>query len=110
MGTGEGEFASDYYGVLKEVMGLEYPGLPIKKCVLFNCRWFAPTINRGVKVHKDYGIVEIRHTRQYGRYDPFIFASVATQVYYMPHPEKTRDKQDWWVVIGTKPMSGYVTP
>lgn len=63
LGIGEGEFVSDYYGVLKEVMGFEYFGLLIKKCVLFNCCWFVLIINRGVKVYKDYGIVEIRYIR-----------------------------------------------
>jgi len=52
-----------------------------------------------------YGIFEIRHDRRYEKYDPFILAVVATQVYYMPYPQKTRDKLLWWVVIRTKPRS-----
>jgi len=104
-GTGEGEFENEYYGILREVSEIEYPGEPLKKCVLFNCDWFDPTPNRGMRVNKSYGIVEIRHDRRYNKYDPFILAYVATQVYYMSYPQKTRDKLPWWVVIKSKPRS-----
>ena len=84
-------------------MQLEYSGHPMKRLVLFNCEWFNSTINHGMKVHREYGIIEIRHTRRYSRFDPFIFAENAIQVYYLPYPEKIRDKLQWWVVIKTKP-------
>ena len=89
-GTGEGEFENEYYGILREVIEIEYPGEPLKKCVLLNCDWFDPTPNRGMRVNKSYGIVEIRHDRRYNKYDPFILAYVATQVYYMSYPQKIR--------------------
>lgn len=75
----------------------------MKQLVLFNCEWFDAVMNRGVKIHKQYGIVEVRHTRRYSKYDPFILAKNAIQVYYLPYPKKIRDKVDWWVVIKTKP-------
>ena len=56
-------------------------------------------------MHKDFGLVEIRHTRQYRKYDPFIFVDFATQVYYVPYLVRRRDNQDWWVVIKTTPRS-----
>ena len=104
-GIGEGEFENEYYGILREIIELEYPGVPLKKCVLFNCDWFDPTLNHGMRVNRCYGIVEIRHDRQYRKYDPFILAYVAPQVYYMSYPQKTRDKLPWWIVIKTKPRS-----
>ena len=104
-GTGEGGIENDFYGILKDVVEIEYPGEPIKKCVLFSCHWFDNTPNSGTRVHKDFGIVEIRHTRRYRKYDPFIFADFATQVYYVPYPVRRRDNQDWWVVIKTTPRS-----
>ena len=91
-----------YYGIIKEIVQLEYPGEPSKQIVLFNCEWFDAVINRGVKIHKQYGLVEVRHTRRYSKYDPFIFAANAIQVYYVPYPEKIKEKRDWWVVIKTK--------
>nr|GFA40298.1 hypothetical protein [Tanacetum cinerariifolium] len=44
--------SNDYYGILAEIVQLEYPALPIKRVVLFRCDWFDPTPNVGMKVHK----------------------------------------------------------
>ncbi|XP_057440059.1 uncharacterized protein LOC130731905 [Lotus japonicus] len=57
-----------YYGVLKEILRLEYPGEPIKQLVLFNCEWFDSVINRGMKVNKEYDIVEVHRSRRYSKY------------------------------------------
>ena len=84
-------------------MEIEYPGDPLKQLVLFNCEWFDATLNRGVKIHKQYGIVEVCHTRRYSKYDPFIFAKNAIQVYYVPYPQNIKEKNNWWIVIKTKP-------
>ena len=92
-----------YYGIIKEIIQVEYPSHPMKQVVLFNYEWFDMVLNRGMKVHKDYGIVEIWHNIRYPRYDPFIVAQKVIQVYYLPYPEKLRDKQHWWVVIMTRP-------
>ena len=42
-GSVYGQLEDDYYGIPKEVIQLEYHGLPLKKLVLFNCEWFDPT-------------------------------------------------------------------
>ena len=54
-------------------------------------------------MNRQHNIIEVKHTRQYNRYDPFIIAQNAKQVYYAPYPLR-RDKADWWVVIKTKPV------
>ena len=95
----------DFYGILEEVLEIEYPGLPMKRLILFACEWFDPVIDRGMKIYKEYGIVEVNHTRRYSKYDPFIYAQQATQVYYAPYPNSIREKSNWWVVIKTKPRS-----
>jgi len=92
----------DYFGVLQEIVELEYSGWPIKRIVLFQCKWFDPT-SRGTRELKQHNIIEVKHTRKYEAYDPFIIAQNAKQVYYAPYPLR-RDKSDWWVVIKTKPM------
>nr|XP_009757555.1 PREDICTED: uncharacterized protein LOC104210361 isoform X1 [Nicotiana sylvestris]XP_009757556.1 PREDICTED: uncharacterized protein LOC104210361 isoform X1 [Nicotiana sylvestris] len=71
------------------------------KLVLFYCDRFDPS-KYGMKVDSEFGIVEVRKRRRYGKFDPFIFSEIATQVYYANHPEKKGDKADWWVVIKTK--------
>jgi len=101
-GIGHDETTNDYYGVLKEILELEWPSQESKKLVLFYCDWFDPS-NRGMRMHKQYRIVEVRKGRKYEKYDPFIFPKAATQVYYSPYPGRQKDKVDWLVVIKTKP-------
>ena len=84
------------------VVQIEYPGIPLKKVVLFKCEWFDPTIDRGTRVNKQYGIIQIRHNRRYGKYDPFILADKAIQVYFAPHPICSRSNADWWFVVKKK--------
>jgi len=102
IGTGECGIVDDYYGILKDVIELVYLKKPTKKCVLFSCDWFDPTINHGMRVHGEFAIVDVRRSRRYRKYDPFIFSETATQIFYVPYPTKMRDKVDWWVVIKTK--------
>ena len=82
---------------------MEYSGWPTKKIILFRCKWFDPTPKRGTREIKQYNIIEVKHTREYEAYDPFIIAQNVKQVYYVPYPLRP-DKADWWVVIKTKPM------
>jgi len=81
--------------ILKDAVEIEYLEEPIKKCVLFSSHWFDNTPNSGTRVHKDFGIEEIRHTRRYRKYDLFILTDFARQVYYIPYPIWRRDNQDW---------------
>lgn len=89
---------SDYYGLLEDVLQLEYGGFPSKKTFLFSCAWFDPS-NRGTTTHPKYKIVEINHKRKYNSYEPFILAAQAHQVTYLSYPSLQRDKADWWVAI-----------
>jgi len=104
-GDDNGEEENYYYGIIIKIMQLEYIGEPTKNLVLFNCQWFDFERNRGVKFHKDYGIMEVHHCKRYLNYDPFILAANAIQVYYMPYPKNIKEKVDWWVVIKTKARS-----
>ena len=75
--------------------------MPIKRVTLFKCNWYDPTrhgCRSGTRVHECYQIVDIHINRSYGKYDPFVLASQATQVYYMPYPslkQDLRDLLDW---------------
>ncbi|XP_013617848.1 PREDICTED: uncharacterized protein LOC106324422 [Brassica oleracea var. oleracea] len=51
-----------FYGILQEIIEVEFPGLVKMKCVLFKCDWFDPTENRGVRYNK-FGVVDINATR-----------------------------------------------
>ncbi|CAH9127397.1 unnamed protein product [Cuscuta epithymum] len=85
-GTDCGDREDDFYGIIKEIIEISYPNSPFKKVVLFNCDWFDTSPNRGTRVDAEYGIVEVQCNRRYQKYDPFIFAHNASQVYYAPYP------------------------
>nr|AAS79612.1 putative tnp2 transposase [Ipomoea trifida] len=44
-GTSLSHGDSLFFGTLKEIVEVEYPNIPLKKVVLFNCEWFDPTPN-----------------------------------------------------------------
>ncbi|CAH9124015.1 unnamed protein product [Cuscuta epithymum] len=92
----------DYFGILQEIIELEYPESPMKKTVLFKCEWFDPTPNIGTKVHKKYNLVEINYKRRLQKYEPFVLAMQASQVCYVSYPSLRRDKCDWLAVLRVK--------
>nr|GEX81959.1 hypothetical protein [Tanacetum cinerariifolium] len=104
-GSNYSDESNDYYGILAEIVQLEYPALPIKRVVLFRCDWFDPTPNVGMKVHKGYNLVDVNHKRRFDKYEPFILASQSSQVYYTSYPSLRRDKVDWWALSKAKPRS-----
>ena len=91
----KGDDEKYYYGIVKEIMQVEYSGEPTKQLVLFNSEWFDNTINHGMKVQPQYDIVEVHCCRRYSNFDPFIFATNAIQVYYVHYLEKIKEKVDW---------------
>jgi len=58
----EDEIENYFYRILKDIVEIEYSEEPIKKYVLSNYHWFDNTANNGIRVHKDFDIVDIRHT------------------------------------------------
>lgn len=81
----------DYFGLLEEVLEIEYFGKG-NKVVLFKCHWYDIS-DRGVRVHPRFGIVEINVRRELKTNDPFILAQQAQQVYYTTFSCKRKDKQ-----------------
>ena len=55
-----GQQESDFYGMLYDIIQLEYTGIPLMKLVLFKCDWFDNTPYKGTQVDKKYEIVEVR--------------------------------------------------
>jgi len=76
----------DYYGVLEEILKVEYLGEPIKHCVLFCCDWFDPSNLRGTPYSKTNYTYAVNHQCRYGKYEPFVLADVVYQVCYIPYP------------------------
>jgi hypothetical protein len=84
----------DYYGVLKEVLKLQFPGYPVISVVLFKCDWFDPTPNRGTRVHLQYKLVDVNIKRSYPKFDSFMLAQQAQQVYFAIYLETNRPNSD----------------
>jgi len=102
-GTGEGDNNGvEYYGVLEEVLRVEYLGELIKRRVLFHCDWFDPANPRGKRYSRLNCTYEVNHLRQYAKYDPFIITDVAYQVFYIPYLTGVPHKADWWVALANK--------
>ena len=87
-----GSSKDDFYDLLNEIMEIKYPG-PLVRVVLFKCMWFDPI--KGMDVHKKFNLVEINHKKMCMKYEPFMLAQQAIQVYYASYPSLKRDKADW---------------
>ncbi|GJY85197.1 transposase, Ptta/En/Spm [Tanacetum coccineum] len=105
-GSTYNEFESDYYGLLVEVLEVNYHDSN-GRCVvvLFKCDWFEPI--QGVRVNRKHNLVDIKYKSKGCQNDPFILASQAEQVYYAPYPSMTKDLKDWWAVVKATPRSIY---
>ncbi|XP_072087304.1 uncharacterized protein [Arachis hypogaea] len=97
--AGNGE--SDWFGLLEDILELEYTGDDSNRVVLFKCQWYDPSRPNGTRIHNDYKITEVNHSKRYRHYDPFIVAQKAKQVYFLPYPGNC--KSMWHVVVNTKP-------
>ncbi|XP_074555688.1 uncharacterized protein LOC141811568 [Curcuma longa] len=79
----------DYYGRLEEIIEIEYPALPIKRCVLFKCFWYDPTPRTGTRIHSNYNLVEVNANKRFNKFEPFIFAVQAA-----PKDANGEDKEE----------------
>ena len=100
----------DYYGMIQEIVQLQYPGLPEKSTILFKCEWFDPRSSESMKVHRKFKLVDINFKKRWPKYEPFVFAHQAIQVYYTPYPSMRHDKRDWWAVFPIKARETYDVP
>lgn len=108
LGSSWSEDEVDYYGLLEEVLELEYFGMG-NHVVLFKCHWFDVSPSH-VRLNPRFGLVEINHTRKLNTNDPFVLAHQAQQVYYTSFPGNTRERRDWHVVCKVKSRSRIQMP
>ncbi|KAG2322926.1 hypothetical protein Bca52824_016139 [Brassica carinata] len=93
---------ADYYGILTDIIQIQYEGSVNLKITLFKCKWFDPLIGRGTR-RSNGGIVDVLSSRKYYKYEPFILASQAGQVCYIPYPYVKKPKQLWLNVLKVNP-------
>ncbi|RID79698.1 hypothetical protein BRARA_A02413, partial [Brassica rapa] len=85
-----------YYGLIQEIMMVEYHGDVGLKVMVFKCSWFDTTENRGMRIHP-FGLVDVSLRRQYAKYDPFVLLGNCDQACFIPYPRIRRQSvDDWW--------------
>ncbi|KAK4390386.1 hypothetical protein Sango_2101900 [Sesamum angolense] len=99
-GVSPKEKRTDFYGILKEIIKLDYSLILNMQIVLFKCHWVDPV--RGMKVHLPYHFVDINFNKVYQKNEPFILTQQAEQIYYTEYPSMKRDKVDWMAVCKAK--------
>ncbi|GJX80928.1 Myb domain protein 62 [Tanacetum coccineum] len=73
----------DYYGKLQEVLEVEYLG-ENKRVLVFKCDWFKVDDGKGIQVDKESGVTSVNVSRKWYKDQPYILASQAKQVFYVP--------------------------
>ncbi|CAN1782497.1 hypothetical protein LINPERHAP1_LOCUS15867 [Linum perenne] len=98
---GDDSAAIDYYGVLREVIELQFLGG--RRVVLFQCDWCDVCDNvKGLKVD-EYGLVCVNLKRMLKTNEPFVLASQASQVFFVDD----RIHLNWHVVVRVQPRDTY---
>jgi len=91
----EGE--TEFYGIIQQILEVEYPGLLNLKCVIFKCDWFDPVIDRGVRKN-NLGVVDVNANKTYSKFKPFILALQAGQVSFLSYP-RVRSRREVWLSL-----------
>lgn len=93
-----------YYGVLKDVYELQYPGR--NHVIVFKCGWYdVQHQGRGYK-RDEFGITSLCADQSLNTQEPFVLESQVVQVFYVREPRDTR----WVTVIETEPRDLYNIP
>lgn len=97
--TGNEDENIDYYGVLTDILELQYLGG--NRIVLFCCNWWDVYDKvRGVKTD-EYGFVSVNRNKQLKGDEPFILASQARQAFYV----LDTINKGWQLVSKTQPRN-----
>jgi hypothetical protein len=79
----------DYYGVIRNIIGLKYLGGNVT--YVFKCDWWDLDCGR-VSIHRDSRFTSVNTAYKWYEDDPFILVCQATQVYYLIDPMKGVDE------------------
>ncbi|XP_056845538.1 uncharacterized protein LOC130496903 [Raphanus sativus] len=93
-----------YYGNIREILEIVYPGMVGLRCTVFYCDWYDNTPDRGVTTDA-FGVTSVHSRRKLPYYDPFILASQADQVCYIKYPRVTNRDDPWVTVTALNPRS-----
>ncbi|GJY09752.1 transposon protein, CACTA, En/Spm sub-class [Tanacetum coccineum] len=96
----------DYFGILQEVLEVVYLG-GSKRVLVFKCEWFKVDNANGLQVDKESGSTSVNTSRKWYVDQPYILASQAKQVFYVPNLKLGRN---WYVVESNDPRTLYNVP
>jgi hypothetical protein len=87
----------DYYGIVEQILELDFGKFLGCKPVMFKCHWFDPQVT---KKDLKIGQVEIRQDSKYGGDDVYIVANRdAKQVYYLPWANQNDKRLAGWSLV-----------
>ncbi|GKD89730.1 uncharacterized protein Tco_1365237, partial [Tanacetum coccineum] len=101
-----GEDIIDYYGILQEVLEVEYLG-ENKRVLVFKCDWFKVGDKKGLQVDRESAAISINMSRKWFKDQPYILASQAKQVFYVPDLKLGKH---WYVVESSPPRKLFDVP
>jgi hypothetical protein len=96
-GEDASRLATDYYGVLQNIIEFTFSCNKEPKVVFFECDWFDPVNSTRVD---GFGMVEVKHESRYSGKN-LLFVHQAQQVYYLSYPQESM--KHWWVVYKVNP-------
>lgn len=96
----------DYYGVLQDVIEVEYLGAN-NRVLIFQCDWFNLNDSNGMRCDTECELVSVNKSRKWYVDDPYILASQARQVFYAID---LRHGGNWHVVHHISPRALYDVP
>ena len=97
----------DFYGVLDEILEVQYPGVIGLKTIIFRCNWY-DTSAQGMRRAR-WGGIEINAERGYSKNEPFILSSQADQVCFLSYPTLKRRRDAWCAIVKINPRGVLTT-
>ena len=101
-----GENTIDFYGILQEVLEVEYLGQN-KRVLVFKCDWFNVGDRNGLQIDRESGVASVNMSRKWYIDQPYILASQAKQVYFACD---LKLGNNWHVVQSSTPRALYDVP
>lgn len=96
----------DFYGMLQDIFEVQYLG-DNKKTLIFECDWYKVDDVRGLQVDKECGIISVNFSKKWYQDQPYILASQANQVFYVPD---IKLGTNWYIVQSFSPRTLFDVP
>ena len=72
LGKTFGNVEEDYYGILDEIIELNYKSATIKRIIIFNCSWFDTSNCGGTRIHSQTRLVDVNRNKTMRTKDRYI--------------------------------------